>query len=133
MTPDEIKAWAGSVDHDKMTQALEHRAANGEPRARFALAKNLEEALQAAEDHSTTETFIRTKPHAGARVGRDSTKLVALTVQESDGNVHVRGIAKSFRDQSIGHRSLELGMTRADAIELARAILKATGEDNANP
>ena len=129
MTEQEIKEFAASVDHDKMTQALEARAANGDPRARFALAENIEEALAAADDCYPNEVLIRTNPHAGARVGRDSSTLVALTVWgDETGNIHVAGIAKSFRQQGIGHRSLELGMTKDDAVKLARAILKAAGE-----
>lgn len=135
LTSNEVQEWAAQANAgglmDRLHDSLVHRAANGDPTAQFALAKNFEEALAAAEKHSTRETFIRVNPHAFARVGRDSAKLPALTLEVSgSGNVHVRGIAQSFQKQSIGHRSFEFCMTTEDAIELARAILKET---NANP
>jgi hypothetical protein len=132
VTPEEVQDWAAGFDHSRLEASLQARSSAGDPRAKFALAKNEAEALAAMEQHATNETFIHTGQHTTAHCGRDSASLIALTVCEYGGAIQVGGVSKSLRKQNIGHRSFTLGMTRDDAIALAQAILAKTGEDDAN-
>ena len=109
---------------DAMMKALEERASNGDGRAQYTLAKNWEQAFEAAKNWFTGANFFRLNSYAGAQVGRDSCQILGMAIQPvEDERVDIWGFQKTYHTAgSISKTSLTMRLSYDDALAMADAI-----------
>ena len=109
---------------DEMMAGLEERAKNGDGRAQYALAKNWDQAFEAAKNWWPFSKFFKLTARAGVTVGRDSCQILGMAVQSNDTDrVEIWGFQKTFHTAgSISKTSLTMNLGFDDALALADAI-----------
>lgn len=126
-TPGEIQEWAQTVDHDRLSNALKHRAEGGDPKAMMALSTNDEEALAAIEKWLGKPTFA---VEVGTmQTAKGALSLGHMTVRQSEDNILVYGYLKNLKRRNELMPSFEMSLTRASAEALVQALNIALSED----
>jgi hypothetical protein len=135
ITTQEITEFAGSVNWDRMHEALVARANSGDPRSMLALSKNDAEAQVAIEAWLGSPL---TPVNMGAimSTARQAMSLNHMHVYaekdfrsgEHTGNIRVYGYLKNLLKRGQLMPSFELSLDKESARALAEALLAQLGE-----
>jgi len=135
ITTQEITEFAGSVNWDRMHEALVARANSGDPRSMLALSKNDAEAQVAIEAWLGSPL---TPVNMGAMMStaRQAMSLNHMHVyaekdfrtSEPTGNIRVYGYLKNLKRRGELIPSFELSLDKESARVLAEALLAQLGE-----
>jgi len=135
ITTQEITEFAGSVNWDRMHEALVARANSGDPRSMLALSKNDAEAQVAIEKWLGSPL---TPVNIGAMMStaRQAMSLNHMHVyaekdfrtSEPTGNIRVYGYLKNLKRRGELMPSFELSLDKESARALAEALLAQLGE-----
>lgn len=135
ITPEEIKTFAGTINWDRMHEALVARAKSGDPRSMLALSKNDAEAQVAIEAWLGSPL---TPVNMGAMMStaRQAMSLNHMHVyaekdfrtSEPTGNIRVYGYLKNLKRRGELMPSFELSLDKESARALAEALLAQLGE-----
>lgn len=135
ITTQEITEFAGSVNWDRMHEALVARANSGDPRSMLALSKNDAEAQVAIEAWLGSPL---TPVNMGAMMStaRQAMSLNHMHVyaekdfrtSEPTGNIRVYGYLKNLKRRGELMPSFELSLDKESARALAEALLAQLGE-----
>ena len=135
ITPEEIKTFAGTINWDRMHEALVTRADSGDPRSMLALSKNDAEAQVAIESWLGSPL---TPVNMGAMMStaRQAMSLNHMHVyaekdfrtSELTGNIRVYGYLKNLKRRGELMPSFELALDKESARALAEALLAQLGE-----
>lgn len=135
ITTQEITEFAGSVNWDRMHEALVARANSGDPRSMLALSKNDAEAQVAIEKWLGSPL---TPVNMGAMMStaRQAMSLNHMHVyaekdfrtSEPTGNIRVYGYLKNLKRRGELMPSFELSLDKESARALAEALLAQLGE-----
>lgn len=135
ITPEEITEFAGTINWDRMHEALVARANSGDPRSMLALSKNDAEAQVAIEAWLGSPL---TPVNMGAMMStaRQAMSLNHMHVyaekdfrtSEPTGNIRVYGYLKNLKRRGELMPSFELALDKESARALAKALLAQLGE-----
>lgn len=135
ITPEEITEFAGTINWDRMHEALVARANSGDPRSMLALSKNDAEAQVAIEKWLGSPL---TPVNMGAMMStaRQAMSLNHMHVyaekdfrtSEPTGNIRVYGYLKNLKRRGELMPSFELSLDKESARALAEALLAQLGE-----
>lgn len=135
ITPEEITEFAGTINWDRMHEALVARANSGDPRSMLALSKNDAEAQVAIEKWLGSPL---TPVNMGAMMStaRQAMSLNHMHVyaekdfrtSEPTGNIRVYGYLKNLKRRGELMPSFELALDKESARALAEALLAQLGE-----
>ena len=130
ITPQEINAFAGTIDWDRMHVALVARAGNGDPRSMLILAKTDDEA-QVAIEAWLGSPLILVNMGAMMSTARQAMSLNYMHVRtETDGEPTIRvcGWSKNLKRRGGLMPPFELSLDKESAKALAEALLAQLGE-----
>jgi len=135
ITPQEITEFAGTINWDRMHDALVARAANGDPRSMLLMSKNDQEA-QVAIEAWLGSPLMPVNMGAMMSTARQAMSLNHLHVRtekdfrtgEPTGNIRVYGYLKNLKRRGELMPSFELSLDKESAKILAEALLAQLGE-----
>jgi len=105
------------------------------PRDKFAASKTFDEAIEAVRERFDYADYIRLTEEGGATCGRDSARLLAISVsppRQFQNGIEIAGWSANLHNQDRMMPTSTLVMSQADARSLATSILAVLDRNEGN-